>query len=308
MSKNKFNNNIVCAYLYAITKHGYPPPVDNYLIQIEEMANLGFQTIELEGIREENLEEVYRIKNDIREKLEALQITVPHFCAVLPGISSLNDKVRKEQIKLFEKGCEIAIAIGARSVLDNGPLPPFTFEKDIPITRHYDSTALTNAYIPKNLDWEKYWSNLVNTLRTLCDIASDYKLTYQLHPAEGVLCSTTDSYLYMHDAVGKDNLRFTFDTANQFAVKENLSMALHRLKDHIDYIHISDNSGERIEHLEIGKGNINWDIFFETLYVIGYNGEFGIDIGGNESAVSDLDSAYLNSAKYLEENYFNKKK
>lgn len=306
MIKKKFSPNIVCAYLYAITKHGYPPPVINYLHQIEEMANLGFTSIELEGIREENLSAVYNIKDKVKEKLDKLNIRVPHFCTVLPGLSSLEEKVRDKQISLFEKGCEIAKTIGAESVLDNGPLPPFTFEGDIPITRHYDSKTLANAYIPKNLDWKKYWSTLIDTLRTLCDIAAKYELTYQVHPAEGVLCSTTDGFLYTHDAVKKDNFKFTFDTANQFAVKENLSMALHRLKDHVDYIHISDNSGERIEHLELGKGNINWDIFFETVDLIGFEGEFGLDIGGEESAVYNLDEAYINSAEFIEKKFFNK--
>jgi len=302
----KFNSNIVCAYLYTITKYGYPPPVDNYIKQIEEMAALGFESVELEGIREEHLTAVYKIKDKISDRITDLKIRVPHFCTVLPGLSSTDENVRKEQIKLFERGCEIAVAIGAKSVLDNGPLPPFTFKGNIPITRHYDSKTLANAYIPKNLDWKKYWLTLIETMKTLCDIAKSYGLTYQIHPAEGVLCSTTDGFLNLFDAVRKDNLKFTFDTANQFAVKENLSMSLHRLKDHIEYIHISDNSGERIEHLELTKGRINWDIFFETLDVINYKGELGLDIGGSESNVQDLDSAYINSAEYLQQKYFSK--
>lgn len=306
--ENRFNEKIVCAYLYSITKYGYPPPVKNYLKQIEEMAELGFTSIELEGIRESNLSQIYQIKNDVKNKLIELNIHVPYFCIVLPGLSSLVVEEREKQIGLFEKGCEIAQTIGAKSVLDNGPLPPFTFNGEIPIARHYDSNSLANAYIPKDLNWKKYWKQLIDTLKILCDISADYGLTYNIHPAEGVLSATTDGFLYIHDQVKKDNLFFTFDTANQNAVRENLSMSLHRLKDHIEYIHISDNSGKRIEHLEVGKGNINWDIFFETLDVIGYNGNFGLDIGGEESGVNDLDNAYKNSAKFIEDKLLIKKK
>lgn len=298
--ENKINEKIVCAYLYSITKYGYPPPVDNYLKQIEEMAELGFRSIELEGIRKSNLMEIYEIKKDVKNKIDELNIKVPYFCIVLPGLSSLDDKERNKQIGLFEKGCEIAQTLGAKSVLDNGPLPPFTFNGKIPVTRHYDSDTLTNAYIPRNLDWKKYWDRLIDTLKILCDISANYGLTYNVHPAEGVLGSTTDGFLYMHDQVKKDNLYFTFDTANQFAVRENLSMSLHRLKDYIEYVHVSDNNGSRIEHLEVGKGNINWEIFFETLDVIGYKGDYGLDIGGDESAVDDLDTAYTNSAQFIE--------
>ena len=300
MSDKRFNEKIVCAYLYVITNYGYPPSIDNYLKYLEEMAALGFKSIELEGIREKNLMEVYAIKDTVKAKLDELDLSLPHFCTVLPGLSSLDESVKKSQIELFEKGCEIAQTLGAKSVLDNGPLPPFVFSDNIPITRHYDSASLSNAYIPTDLSWKKYWDSLTGTMRTLCDIAAEYGLSYQVHPAEGVLCSTTDGFLYMHDQVGKDNFKFTFDTANQFAVKENLSMSLHRLKDHVDYIHISDNSGERIEHLSVGEGNINWDIFFETLDIIGYKGDYGLDIGGAESNVSDLNKAYISSANFLE--------
>ena len=305
--ENKINNKIVCAYLYSITKYGYPPPVDSYLKQIEEMAELGFSSIELEGIRESNLMQIYDIKDDIRNKLTEQNVTVPYFCIVLPGLSSLDDWERKKQVELFEKGCEIAHTLGAKSVLDNGPLPPFTFDGDIPITRHYDSSSLADAYIPKNLNWKEYWDRLVETLKILCDIAASYGLNYNIHPAEGVLGSTTDGFLYMYELVKKDNLFFTFDTANQFVVRENLSLSLHRLKDHIEYIHVSDNGGSRIEHLEVGKGKINWDIFFETLDVIGYKGEFGLDIGGAESGVNDLDSAYKSSAEFIENKLLIKK-
>ena len=68
-----------------------------------------------------------------------------------------------------------------------------------------------------------------------------------------------------------------------------------------DYIHVSDNPGDRVEHLEPGKGAINWDVFFETIDRVGYEGHFGVDIGGHESRVDDLDQAYRTGAHWLEE-------
>jgi len=120
-----------------------------------------------------------------------------------------------------------------------------------------------------------------------------------MHPAVGVLSSTTDAFLYFYDAVKRDNLRFNIDTANQFVMKDNLALSLRRLKDHIDYIHISDNRGLKVEHLNIGEGSIRWDVFFETLDFIGFKGHLGLDIGGDESYVQDLDKAYIDSAKFI---------
>jgi sugar phosphate isomerase/epimerase len=100
-----------------------------------------------------------------------------------------------------------------------------------------------------------------------------------------------------------DNLRFNLDTGNQFVIKENLSLAMRRLKDYVDYIHVSDNGGLKVEHLAMGEGEIRWDVFFETLDVIDFKGHIGIDIGGSESTVEDLDKAYIDAAAYVSKHW-----
>ncbi|MBL4895014.1 MAG: sugar phosphate isomerase/epimerase [Emcibacter sp.] len=298
-----FDAKIVCAFLYIITRYGYPPDVEFTEDHLDEMKALGFKSVELEGIREEHLLKVYDNRHKISAKIKALDLDVPYFCAVLPGLSSMVEAERNEQLALFEKGCEIAQLFGSRGILDNAPLPPYQFPADIPVVRHYGEEVLASAFLPKDISWDKFWDILTDTYRTACDIAAKYGLTYQMHPAQGLLSSTTDAFLYFHDAVGRDNLRFNLDTANQFVMQDNLALSLRRLKDHIDYIHISDNRGGRVEHLAIGEGKIRWDIFMETLHHIDFKGHIGMDIGGDESAVADLDAAYKQSAKWVEDNW-----
>lgn len=295
-----FDNKITCCYLYVITKYGYPPPAEQTLNYIREMKDLGFRSIELEGIREKHLLQMYNIRFDIKELIRELELSVPYFCTVLPGLSSAEKSERKHNLKIFEKGCDVARELGSKGVLDNGPLPPYQFPDSIPVTRHYDEHALRAAQFPPHLNWKKYWADLIDTFRTVCDIAADYGLTYQVHPALGILTATTDGFLRFYDSVNQDNMRFNFDTANQFALKDNLMLSLRKLKGMIDYIHISDNGGEKIEHLTPGDGKINWDLFFETLKIINFEGHFGLDIGGDESGVGDIDAAYRTSAEWLE--------
>lgn len=295
-----FNERIVCTYLYSITKYGYPPKADDTIKYMNEMTSLGFKSIELEGIREQHLSVVYNMKNEISEKLKNENINLPFFCAVLPSLTSFDSSEQNKQFELLEKGCEAAKLFGSKGLLDNAPLPPYEFPDDIPITRHYDEDILSSVSLPKNMDWKYIWDHIVETFQNVCDIAAKYDLTYQLHPAVGVLSSTTDGFLHLFDAVKRDNLRFNLDTANQFVMKENLNLALRRLAEHIDYIHISDNGGLKVEHLAIGDGIISWDSFFETLDIINYKGYLGLDIGGSESDVNDLDEAYINAAKFIE--------
>lgn len=298
-----FNRSIVCCYLYNITKHGYPPPAEGTRGYLEAMKALGFRSVELEGIRETNLMAMHEWRAETQQDLDELGLELPYYCAVLPGLSSADGDERKKNLGLLERGCETAQALGSRGLIDNAPLPPYVFPKDIPVVRHYDESVLLAASFPPELDWGRYWNDLVATYREACDIARDHGLTYQMHPCVGALSSTTDAFLYFYDAVGRDNLRFNFDTANQFFLKDNLALSLRRLAGHIDYIHVSDNRGVRMEHLVPGGGEIDWETFFETLEFIGFEGDFGVDVGGDESgiAVEAMDAAYVHSAQWLEE-------
>ena len=303
----RFHKDIVACYLYTITKHGYPPQAADAMQHLDEFNQLGFASIELEGIREEHLEGMYRQRHTLRNRADELQLEVPVFCIVLPGLSSPDREERDKNLERFQKGCETAHALGSYAVLDNAPLPPWQFPKDIPVTRHYDEEVLAAATIPDSLNWETYWEGLTETFREACDLAAAQGLSYQLHPCYGALVNSTDAYLLFADAVKRDNLKFNLDTANQYYMKDSLFLSLLRLRDHIDYIHLSDSRGSSVEHLALGEGTIPWDRFFEMLDRIGYAGKFGIDVGGAESEVNDLDEAYKDAAAWLTEQWFRKK-
>ncbi len=303
----RFHKDIVACYLYTITRHGYPPAAQNTLQHMDEFSRLGFSSIELEGIREQHLEGMYQQRYELKQKADELLLEVPVFCIVMPGLCSPHREERDKNLERFKKGCEVAHVLGSVAVLDNAPLPPWQFPGDIPITRHYDEDVLAAATIPEDLNWETYWEGLTETFREACDLASAQGLNYHLHPCYGALVNSTDAYLLFAEAVKRDNLKFNLDTANQYYMKDNLFLSLLRLRDHINYIHISDNRGSKVEHLALGEGAIQWERFFEMLDRIGYTGKFGIDVGGAESAVSDLDSTYRDAARWLTEQWFSKR-
>jgi sugar phosphate isomerase/epimerase len=302
-----FSKKITCCYLYPITKYGYPPPAEKTITYLEEMHALGFSSVELEGIREEHLLKIYAQRHEIKKKLDELGLNIRYFCAVLPELSSMDKNIRQHHIELFEKGCRIANTLGAKGILDNGPIPPYQFEKGIPVLRHYSNDDIKTASLPGNFEWKDFLDELADTFKILCDIASKYKLTYQIHPATGVITNTAESFLGFYNLVGRDNLKFNFDTANLFTGKENIYSSLTALKDHITYIHLSDNHGTKVEHLEAGKGKIEWNKFFESLDKIDFNGDIGIDVGGEETEIDDLDEAYKATAKFLEVNWIGNK-
>lgn len=290
---------VSCGYLYVISSDGYPPPAADTGEHLRRMKDLGFVTVELEGIRSEHLRQMHQRRQQTLAELGELGLSVNYFCVVLPGLGSPLDAQRQENLALFELGCQTAAALGAKGVLDNAPLPPYQFPGDIPVVRHYDEDVLQRAMLPADLDWKAYWRDLSTTYREACDIAARYQLTYLMHPCLGVLSATTDAFLHFADAVGRDNLRFNLDTANQFLMRDNLALSLVRLADRIDYIHVSDNGGQRCEHLPIGAGAIHWPTFWAAVDRIGYRGDFGIDIGGEGSGGAELDRHTQHAAQWV---------
>ena len=68
--RNVFDRHITCAFLYSITRYGYPPDAEHMVTYVHEMADLGFQSIELEGIGEAHLKTVYKHRKEIKQALE----------------------------------------------------------------------------------------------------------------------------------------------------------------------------------------------------------------------------------------------
>lgn len=294
------SEHITCAFLYSITRYGYPPAADRMVDYVREMAELGFRSVELEGIGGEHLQAVARKSTGIRQALDDHGLSLPVFCTVLPQLGSVHAPQRNHALELFRLGCETAKALGAPAVLDNGPLVPYEFPADLPVSRHYVPELLQRIGLPASLEWNRYRDELVETLQQACDIAASFGLSYYLHPCCGSLTETTDGYLWIKQAVGRNNLKFNFDVANQFYMRENLSLGLLKLAGELDYIHISDNRGTHIEHRTVGDGAIDWELLFSTLARIGFRGQLSLDIGGAETAIDDLDTAYRLSAERVE--------
>ncbi|MFT4156286.1 sugar phosphate isomerase/epimerase family protein [Parafilimonas sp.] len=301
MNTDQYSNKITCAYLYSITKYGYPSDVRNTVQYIDEMKSMGFSSIELEAIGEANVEYMFKHYPLIAEQLTSANCSVPVFCIVLPKLGSAYSSEQAKSLELFDKGCITANQLGANAVLDNSPLLPLEYPKNAPIQRHYSSATLSRIGLPAGFDWNNYWLSLTNTFQKACAIAANYNLSYHLHPCEGSLITGTESFLNFASSVKSENLLFNLDTANQFYYKDNLPLSLLRLSKKVSYIHISDNRGNLVDHLVPGDGEIDRNSFFAMLRTIDFKGNFAIDVGGAETNIADIRQAYIRSANWLNE-------
>lgn len=295
-----YSNRIACSYRFVTTQFGFPPPASKAPEHLDKMAAMGFSNVELMGVGPAHLNALTENRDTFKAKVKEAKMRIPFISVLLPGLSDPVRKNRESSVDAFSKACVLAEQLNALSIVDYGPLPPVEYPGNISEIEKYDSTILASAPISPRLNWYDYWEGLVDTYRQVCDLAAQHNLNICLRPTFGGLVSNTDAFLYFHEEVGRSNLRFAIDTANQFAVRDNPILSAIRLRDLLDIVYLSDSNGNEDEHLEPGEGSIRWDLFFDTLKHARFRGYVALDIGGTKSNISDLPGAYKIAASMVE--------
>lgn len=287
---------ISCCWLYAITKYGYPPSLPDTFNALSEMKAMGFDYVELEGVREDNLMEVYQRRADLKAHCDSLGVQVVNFCPVLPDIVALDEARRQRAKDLFKIGIEIALYFGCETIQTDSFIPPLKFVGDVPYKEAIKFGKQFRVQIDPSFDWERLWQVLVDTFRFCAETAHQAGLKFCLEPRVGELISNTDAFLRLWDHVHHENFGMVLDTGHQNAQKEILPLSVEKLGKRIFYVHVSDNDGKTNEHLRLGEGTIDWESVFAALHKHNYQGSVAVDIGN----VPNIEEAYVQSRAFLE--------
>ena len=282
-------------WLYAISKYGYPPSIESTLKVIDEIANLGFSHMELEGVGEGNMREVYKHRHDIKRKLEERGIRIMNFCPILPELVSMDKGERRKGFELYKLGLELANYFGAGLIQIDSFTPPLRFKGKNPYRESIDYGLELKVEIDPNFKWVEQWKVLVDTFYNTAEMAKEAGLKLCVEPRVGEMISNTDSALRLLDHVKSDNLGVVLDTGHLNAQKEILPLSVEKLGDRIFYLHVSDNDGKTNEHLGLGRGNIDWEGVFSALKKHGFDGYVGLDIG----KIPNLDEEIIRSKEFL---------
>lgn len=294
--------NLSMCWLYAITKYHYVPGIDEVLLAIDDAKRLGFQFMELEGVGPQ-LYTVEKNRSIIKEKCRKNDLQLVDFVPVLPDIVSIDVERRRKALKDFRVGCELG------AYFETGMVQADTFHLPIHVEVPYDvSKEFKFAYHPPQLkvdpdfDFWKFFNNiLVPSISECNDMAKAHGLKLCIEPRTWENISNVWALELLMREVGSQNLGAVLDTAHLAAQKMQIEQCIEMLGKRIFYVHASDNNFLTEDHLEIGKGNINWTNVLKALKKHNYQGYIGIDIGGKHEIKNQLDTMYINSKKYLEE-------
>ncbi|MGE5549507.1 MAG: sugar phosphate isomerase/epimerase family protein [Bacteroidota bacterium] len=286
---------INCCWLYAISKYGYPPSVEDALNAFRDMARLGFRHVELEGVGEENLTAVYERRHEFKSLADDLGLRVVNFCPILSDLVSPEAKKRRKALDLFKLGVETAAFLGCETVQTDSYTPPFSFIGEAPYKEMINYGLEMRVRVPDGFSWQNTWDILVDAMARCADLSADAGLRFCLEPRVGELISNTDAMLRLLAAVDSPWFGAVLDTAHQHAGKEILPLSVEKLGARIFYLHVADNNSQINEHLALGRGTIDWDSVFTALKRYRFDGFVAIDVG----RVPDLDEQILESLRFL---------
>ncbi len=287
---------IVCCWMYAIGKYGFPPKPADMLRAIGEMGALGFDYIELEGVGFENLGAVVEHREQFREALQRANVRLSNFAIILPEVVSEDLELQKRALAAFEKGVETAAYLGAANVWVDSYFPPVEVVSGSLMTEEIVFGKQTRIRIPDGFNWQRFWEHYVRAMKRCTQIAREHGLPLLVEPRVGEIAPNSDALLRLLEAVDDDNLGVILDTAHQHAQKEHLPLSVEKLGKWIKYVHVADNDGNVNYHRLPGEGNIDWDELFRALKRQSFDGYYALDL----ELMPDFEQRFLEGKRFLE--------
>ena len=227
---------------------------------LEDMGFDGWEIVS-EGQQKLTKETVPEIKDIINSM--SLEITVHGpFSDLNPA--SLNEAIWNETVKQIKQCVEMSADFSRIVVVHPGILSPL------------------GSQMP-----DQAWARNVDALKELCGHAEEYGVTLCLEnmiDLDKLLCRTPPEVFGMVEAAGC-GMAFDVGHANTMG---NIDEFL-REKDRFTHVHIHDNNGKKDEHLELSKGNIDWDRVLSELK--GFKGMVVIEARSLEEGRRSLEYA-----------------
>ena len=203
---------------------------------------------------------------------------------------SLNPTTRHEALGVFKLGVEIGDLLGAETLQLATYAPPVRYlhakTRQFGNGNHPFGDSM-RIHTPKRFDWGPVWHALVDSSQRCADVAAERGKTVAIEPGVDEVISSVDALLRLMEQVRRKNFKANFNTAHFSAERENISLALTRLRGKFANVRISDSDPSNNGHLPIGDGAIDWREFFRVLKNMKYNGYLGLDLGRSKSLCED---------------------
>lgn len=283
-------------YLFTISRFGYPPSLEGDLEALKLISDMGFHYLEMEGLGAEHARRVFTNKQRFKEAFARYGIHVHNFCVVDPELVSMDDDKRKAAYERYKRTLDIGVEFGAETIHIASYAPPVNYigARPYQLGEDYAIRDTFRLRVSEGFEWQRVWDVLVESCRFTAEHAARYGRTVLMEPRTGEIVCSVDSMIRLIRDVDMPNFKANFDVGHFSAQRENVVLALHKLKGMFANIHIADNDPKTSEHLCLGHGAVDFSEFFMTLKQMGYEGYLGLDLTDSPRLVENI----LESARY----------
>ena len=277
-------------YLYTIFRYGYPPKPRDDFRALADIEKMGFHFLEMEALGPDHAAGVWDNRVELKKAFADHGIHVHNFCGVDPDLVSLDDTRRRAAYERFKRVAELTAFFDAETLHLASYAPPVDYIGGSPyaLGADYKFGDTFHIRVPDGFDWSKVWSVLVESCRVTAGVAAQHGKTIIMEPRVGETICSVDSMIRLIDDVAMPNFKANVDTGHFSAQRENVPLALEKLRGKFANIHVSDNEPASTDHLPIGDGAIDWSEFFRLLKRQGYDRYLGLDLGNRPTLVDDL--------------------
>lgn len=286
---------LTACYLYTIDRYGYPPTLEDGLKAVDELREMGFRHIELEGVGEAHIRAMHEHRARYKKFLDDRGMRCVNFCPVLRELVAPDAATREAAYGVFRLGAQTAAFFGARTVHVCSFTPPVEFLGAQPYVGGIAFRQEYRVRMADDFDFAQTWAILAESVQRCADIAKEEGLDLIIEPRVGETVSGTDSMLRLMDRVARPNFKANFDCAHLQAQKELLPLSARKLSGRIAGVHVADNDGGDNRHLMPGDGTIDFESVFLELHRQGYDGPIGVDLG----SLPNLGKQYAECARKL---------
>lgn len=233
----------------------------NFVDEIKYMYDLGFRSIEDNGLPTRSVEE----QTKVGETLAKLGMRMGVF-VVPKGGNGANTLAagKQEHIDIFLKGCRESVEIAKRVDAKWVTVVPGDYERNLPI-------GVQTA-------------NVIEGLKRGAEIFEPHGITMVLEPLSdtpNLFLRYTDQTYEICKAVGSPSCKILYDAYHQQKNEGNLIHLMNLCWSEIAYIQVGDNPGRK----EPTTGEINFKNVFKWLKEKGYKGVVGMEHGMSKSGV-----------------------
>lgn len=241
---------------------------NNFLDEIKYMHDLGFRSIEDNGMPSRSTSE----QTKIGELLASLSMRMGVF-VVPKGGNGANTLAagKQEHVDIFLDGCRKSVEIAKRVNAKWVTVVPGDYERHLPM-------GVQTA-------------NVIEGLKRGAEIFEPHGITMVLEPLSdtpNLFLRYTDQAYEICKAVDSPSCKILYDAYHQQKNEGNLINLMNQCWSEIAYIQVGDNPGRK----EPTTGEINYKNVFKWLYEKGYKGIVGMEHGMSKSGKEGEEALY----------------